>query len=1115
MPGDHTRFSFDPFDDHIGVRMQQGRVLLDADFNELVEIRDRRSRTGTLDTIGRAAVPAETPHGFEILPGGASVTIGVGRMYVDGQLAENHGLPPREWEPHLAEERGTLPVPYEQQPYFPNVAVEAPFPLAGGPHLVYLDVWQRELTHLEDPELLEKALGVDTATRLQTVWQVKVLDNVDAECATPDGEIPAWVAATAPSAARLTTDAVGVPTSNDPCVVNPTGGYRGTENRLYRVEVHTPGPLAAATFKWSRDNGSVGAAVTAIGSARDRLTVSRTRRDAVLRFSANDWVEVLDDWLELAGKPGVMAKVLTVDDVTQELTLTAALPAGVFDLAAPAGRHTRVRRWDQKGPVLDAANNVVADVDAEGGVIPVDAAAQIVLEDGVQVEFTVSPVGGEFKVGDFWVFAARTVDATVEILTEAPPRGIHHHYARLAMVTLPDDVEDCRPKWPPEFGRSCCTRVVRPGESIQAAIDSLPEAGGCVCLKVGVHEIRQTIRIVRSNIHFHGESSGAVVQSREPITLLAIGDGEVRVQDVVVESLGFELLAQGNNVGALIEVLRAAEVTIADCRVECLESRAGSGVRLINAQRVVLERLEISGILIGIWAQENDRLVEVLDCRITNRVFQEQQVPGLCGVFLEDLSDSPSVQGSQVDSNQITGFLAGVVLNTQLFGGLPLSRAQGVRISRNHISRPRIGAIDAPGKLWGIDVAAEGCLVEGNVLFYEGPAYGGIRMSGSRGRVEQNRLVAAAIDAVGGVLPLAILVGHEELAAEGFGPAAVVAGNRVLGQQDGVMVLGAEAVEITGNEIGDPQRNLRVAVALLRTRQAAVGGNRIHGAASGALLIQGERNRLLDNRLLDCTAGIQAGGETDLEVRGNLIENVEQPGFFGLSLLGITRLVDNRLLRCAYQTPPGISAAVFATSLALNPLTEVVVDSCEIRDAGVSPAGAPLPQAVGGIFLWSVGASVRGNRIHATDPFKVDPNLEHRAIRLVGTVANLESQIAFGAALVVDNRVTGAGLSALVEVQRVPLGQQFALTFDRVTFGHNVCEHLATAPNDLRATVSLAGLRMAVMGNHVKATSQGYFSFDLHQVLTTFLGNVHSGPVLQFGGAEPPNPNANAFNILG
>ena len=68
------------------------------------------------------------------------------------------------------------------QPYLPSL----PIPSGGTTlpqlpskdrHLVYLDVWQREVTHLERPELVEIAVGVETSSRLQTVWQVRVLGN--------------------------------------------------------------------------------------------------------------------------------------------------------------------------------------------------------------------------------------------------------------------------------------------------------------------------------------------------------------------------------------------------------------------------------------------------------------------------------------------------------------------------------------------------------------------------------------------------------------------------------------------------------------------------------------------------------------------------------------------------------------------------------------------------------------------------------------------------------------------------------------------------------------------------------------------------------------------------
>ena len=580
MPGDYTRVTFNPFEDHLGVLMQQGRVLLDADFNELVEILDRRLRAGTLDTIGRCAVPKETPDGFRIQIAGSSITIGRGRIYVDGLLAENHGLAPLEFDRILAEQRGTLPVPYDKQPYFPN-----PTPLAKTePNLVYVDVWQREITHLEEPDLIEKAVGVDTATRLQTVWQVKALQvGRGTTCATPDGQIPAWTALIQPSAGRLTTAAVGAPKSTDPCIVNPAGGYRGTENRLYRVEVHDGGPLGTATFKWSRDNGSVATSITALNAGRDELTVTRTARDSVLRFSPGDWVEVTDDWHELAGTPGVMRKVQKVDDVTQVITLAAALPAGEFD-ATDASRHTRVRRWDQRGKVLNAGGTAVADVDTGNGVIKVSAAPAMVLEDGVQVAFTAVPAAGPFRTGDYWVVAARTVDASVEELVEAPPRGIHHHYCRLAVVTFPNDVQDCRPFWPPDFGeKGCdCTECVSAEEhnsgkfTIQMAIEKVKATGGKVCLGPGVFNLGDT------PVRIDGAQS-VQVQGHGWKTLLVYfgSDGAVQVTGSIgvdLESFSvFALSVIADRAPMALAVRNSVMVRVERCELFQFLARGGGG----------------------------------------------------------------------------------------------------------------------------------------------------------------------------------------------------------------------------------------------------------------------------------------------------------------------------------------------------------------------------------------------------------------------------------------------------------------------------------------------------------------------------------------------------------
>src|SRR5215211_3157078 len=74
MASDISRVRFDPLRDFAGVVLQQGRLLLDADFNDLVAILERRLRAETSDLtsfgpdpdiqgvawVPRQAVPAGT-----------------------------------------------------------------------------------------------------------------------------------------------------------------------------------------------------------------------------------------------------------------------------------------------------------------------------------------------------------------------------------------------------------------------------------------------------------------------------------------------------------------------------------------------------------------------------------------------------------------------------------------------------------------------------------------------------------------------------------------------------------------------------------------------------------------------------------------------------------------------------------------------------------------------------------------------------------------------------------------------------------------------------------------------------------------------------------------------
>ncbi len=538
MATDFSRVRLNPLLDYAGVELKQGGVLLDADANELVALIDRRLRALASDTLGRATVSSTTPNAFKITAVAAGLQIDKGRLYVDGLLAENHGAASpdpakRVFDSLMAENSFIDKIPYAGQPYLPSPPA---LPTAGR-HLVYLDVWNREVTHLEQPELVESAVAVETSSRLQTVWQVRVLApeaGTGTSCVTPDTSIPGWNEVITPSTGVLSTGTFDIAPTDDPCELPPTGGYRGLENQLYRVEIHEPGqPGDTASFKWSRENASVGSRVASMLSGTV-LELESLGRDDVLRISSGDWVEIIDDVREFSQAAGEMRRV-TVDDTTRRITFTPALPAGMLpgsfpDSSLPKTRNLRVRRWEQKGAVFrtDASGTPVQvqDLDATGstGLIKVPAAGTtLLLENGVTMSFASTGTKG-FKAGDHWEFAARTPDASVEMLDRAPPRGIHHHYARLGIWDVAaGTVSDCRKPWPPQgtTGENCgCTQCVTPEShasgqlTIQAAVDKVRDTGGTVCLHAGQYVLSEPVRITAArSLRITGQGPATMIAS--------------------------------------------------------------------------------------------------------------------------------------------------------------------------------------------------------------------------------------------------------------------------------------------------------------------------------------------------------------------------------------------------------------------------------------------------------------------------------------------------------------------------------------------------------------------------------------------------------------------------
>jgi len=92
MAGDFSRSTFDPTRHYSGVLMQQGRVLLDAEWNEQLDIQQQRTTTETRHVIGLCGTP-EREDGFLIqqTPHGSDLIISPGHYYVDGLLCTLEG----------------------------------------------------------------------------------------------------------------------------------------------------------------------------------------------------------------------------------------------------------------------------------------------------------------------------------------------------------------------------------------------------------------------------------------------------------------------------------------------------------------------------------------------------------------------------------------------------------------------------------------------------------------------------------------------------------------------------------------------------------------------------------------------------------------------------------------------------------------------------------------------------------------------------------------------------------------------------------------------------------------------------------------------------------------
>jgi hypothetical protein len=563
MTGDFTSVPLRASDRWMSARMQEGRVLLDTDWNLNIDGPARDTRELVSDTIGPCGVPAGSS-AFQVHFVGNDLVISAGNIWIGGMLARN-----------------PADLHYTAQPQIDPLKSD-------GLALIYLDAFLEEVQAAEDPaDLLDPALdGVDTTTRQRVGWRVRAARTSSHTCTTKG--LPAGngtglldVAQTAP------------PVASDPCAP-PDDPRAKLPDGLLRIEVIDGGNEQTARFAWSYSDGGDAVAARVAGTAVTLVP------SPSIAFAPGDLVEV--STLARREDRQNHGPLFSVADVTPQAggaLVTLGAPSSLT--GNPPG--TCLRRWDGQS------------VGAAGGVSATFAGAD------VGISFTAH--AGSYLVGDWWGVRVRgSASDAVQTLTAAPPDGVVHAIAPLAVVDLGKHavLTDCRPTFPTltSIRGGTCTVTAFPGDDLQAAINKLPAAGGELCLAAGTYDLPATLWLRRK--------TRVVVTGVGPATILRIQKKEIALgvegcDDFEIKDLRIEGgqphtpepgLAPGDKhlFGALT-VLGSAGVRVHDCEFSCPDSagRAQSCIYVAPSPKqgtppddveIVRNRLEVGSQQTGI-----------------------------------------------------------------------------------------------------------------------------------------------------------------------------------------------------------------------------------------------------------------------------------------------------------------------------------------------------------------------------------------------------------------------------------------------------------------------------------------------------------------------------------
>lgn len=423
MKGDFSRRTFNEKKNYSGVLLQQGKLLIDSDWNEQIEILEHRFASFFGDMVGKSGAPSEKAMKLDYVKN--KLKLYEGRFYIDGQLIENH-----------ADDDENI------NDLFKKTVNDSS--KKDGWYLFYLDVWDREVSVYEDKDLLDTALGVDTSVRIKKEWTVRcerVADsNTDLKTLTgryeegkwPDeNSAPEWPLPQSTGKMAITQRLSGQSKSEAKDQEIKNGEIHLIQNHLYRVEIHqAPDAKNNMIIKWSRDNGSIIAPINPIAKELIQLTNS----DHKSLFEKAKYIELFDTNCSSDNQAGYLVELKSESDKKFD-------DKGTVIEYAWFGKKEPIQEWM-------ASSTLVARRWDEIKEIPLtEMDNEIKLERDIFVLFSKDKKEDFYRSGDYWQFLVRGGKIVVEqkivggqkddkniTITAKRPDGVKHSFASLALV---------------------------------------------------------------------------------------------------------------------------------------------------------------------------------------------------------------------------------------------------------------------------------------------------------------------------------------------------------------------------------------------------------------------------------------------------------------------------------------------------------------------------------------------------------------------------------------------------------------------------------------------------------------------------------------------------------